>query len=143
MGNGDATVTLDTMDTPLVRTDVSGSMMSSTSAVHGSQVLLNYSSAQTLDGNQVPAEFTMTAFGTLDSSDLPANVDYSTPTTFRGFVPAYPHEGELLAQGDNSTARLIVLDAEMVRVEIDDNGDGVVDYSEDMTWDAFLGTNGT
>ncbi len=141
-GEGDTAITVDTIEAPFVSTIVSGTRMSQSSNA-GSQTLENYGSTTTFDGNQVPAEFTMSAYGTLDSSDLPANVDYSTPMTFRGFVPAYPQEGELLAQGDNSTARLIVLDPEMVRVEIDDNGDGVVDYSEDMTWDAFLGTNGT
>ena len=29
----------------------------------------------------------------------------------------------------------------MVRVEIDENNDNVVDYTEDMTWDAFLGND--
>lgn len=141
-GDGDTTITVDTTDAPFVSTSVSGTTMSESSNA-GSRTLDNYGSTTTLDGNQVPEEFTMTAYGTLGSSELPAVVDYTTPTVFRGFVPAYPHEGELLAEGDNSTARLIVLDAEMVRVEIDDNADGVVDYSEDMTWDAFLGNDVT
>lgn len=141
-GEGDTSITVDSTDAPFVSTSVSGTTMSqSTNA--GSQTLDNYGSTNTLDGNQVPEEFTMTAYGTLGSSDLAEDVDYTTPMTFRGFVPAYPHEGELLIQGDNSSARLIVLDAEMVRVEIDNNADGVVDYSEDMTWDAFLGNNDT
>jgi hypothetical protein len=138
--NGDASITIDTMLVPFVATSVSGSQMAQTYNA-GSETLVNYRSDQTVDGNQQPEEFTMDSAGTLEHSSLPGSVTYSTTTLFRGFIPSYPYQGVLFVQGENSTARLTVLDDNNVRVEIDDNGDGTVEYTEDMTWDAFLGNN--
>lgn len=135
--NGDATITLDTMDTPYIATTVSGSSITQSSNA-GTESLTNYNSSQTLDGNQDPAEFTMAASGTLDSSQLPGTVVYSTEAAFRGFVPAYPSEGTLLVRGDSSFARLVVVDDANVRVEIDSNGDGTPDEVFELTWDEFL-----
>jgi hypothetical protein len=135
--DGQATVTLDTTDTPFITTGVSGSQMTQSSNA-GTETLTNFSSNQTLDGNQEPPEYTMDAAGTLDSSQLPGSVTYSTELTFRGFAPAYPGEGVLLVSGDSSFARLIVLDENNVRIEIDSNGDGEAEDVFDMTWDEFL-----
>ena len=135
--DGDATITLDTLETPFIETSVSGSSITQTSNA-GTETLTGYSSSQTLDGNQEPAEYTMDASGTLDSSRLPGTVTYSTEATFRGFVPAYPREGTLLVRGDNSSARLVVLDDANVRIEIDGNGDGNADNTIDLTWEEFL-----
>jgi hypothetical protein len=65
-------------------------------------------------------------------------VTYSTETAFRGYVPAYPREGSLLVLGDNSSSRLVVIDENNVRIEIDSNGDGAADDVIDLTWEAFL-----
>jgi len=137
IADGDATVTLDTMDAPFIASSVTGTSITQSSNA-GTETLSSYSSIQTLDGNQDPAEFTMDAAGGLDSSQLPGSVTYSTESTFRGFVPAYPSEGVLLVRGDNSSARLIVVDDANVRVEIDSTGDGVADDVIDLTWDEFL-----
>jgi hypothetical protein len=137
IADGDATVTLDTVDAPFVASSVTGTRITQSSNA-GTETLSSYSSSQTLDGNQDPAEFTMDAAGSLDSSQLPGSVTYSTESTFRGFVPAYPNEGVLLVRGDSSSARLVVVDDANVRVEIDSNGDGVADDVIDLTWDEFL-----
>ena len=137
IADGDATITLDTMDAPSVSASVSGSRITQSSNA-GTDTLTNYSSSQTLDGNQDPAAFTMEASGTLDSSQLPGTVSYSTEVTFRGYVPGNPSEGTLLVRGDNSFARLVVVDDANVRVEIDSDGDGTAEDVIDMTWDEFL-----
>lgn len=135
--DGDASIALDTSNLPFVSTGVSGSSMTQTMNA-GTEILTSYRSDQTLDGNQEPPPFTLDASGGLDSSQLPGSVTYSTPTEFRGFVPGYPGEGVLLVEGDNSSARLVVIDENNVRVEIDNNGDGTVDDVFDLTWDEFL-----
>jgi hypothetical protein len=137
--NGDALITLDTVNAPFVATTVSGTSVTQTSN-SGTETLAGYRSEQTVDGNQEPPPFTMEASGTLDSSQLAGAVDYSTVTAFGGYVPGYPGEGVLRVTGAGSEARLIVIDANNVRVEIDANADGVVDDSFDMTWDEFLGS---
>ena len=137
IADGDATITLDTLEAPYVETGVSGSSVTQSSNA-GTESLTSYSSRQTLDGNQEPAEYTMDASGTLDSSQLPGSVTYSTEAIFRGFVPAYPREGALLVQAGNSSARLVVLDDANIRIEIDSNGDGSADDVIDLTWQEFL-----
>lgn len=135
--DGDASITLDTSDAPFVATSVSGSSLTQSSNA-GTETLANYRSDQTVDGNQQPTPFTMDASGTLDSSQLPGSVTYSTEAEFRGLVPGYPGEGTLLVRGANSTARLVVIDDTNVRIDIDNNADGVVDDSFELTWDEFL-----
>lgn len=133
VGNGDATITLDTTETPYIEARVTGVVLTQDSP-GSSETLRNYSSAQTFDGNLSPAIYTMDASGTLESSQLPGDVVYSTVTTFAGNEGEYPNTGVLLVRGDNSSARLIAVDATNVRIEIDTNGDGVPDETVNLTW---------
>ena len=133
VGNGDATITLDTTETPYIEARVSGSVMAQDS-LNSSETLRNYSSAQTFDGNLSPAVYTMDASGTLDSNQLPGDVVYSTESTFVGNEAEYPNTGVMLVRGDNSSARLIAVDATNVRIEIDTNGDGTADEIINLTW---------
>jgi hypothetical protein len=61
-------------------------------------------------------------------------VTYSTPVVFTGFDNDYPDTGELLVEGDSSSARLIAMDNVNVRIEIDADGDGTIDDTIDTTW---------
>lgn len=133
VGNGDAAITLDTTETPYIATSVSGTVLTQNS-LSSSETLRNYSSAQTFDGNLSPAVYTMTASGTLESSQLPGDLSYSTETMFFGNEGEYPNSGTLFVRGDNSSARLIAVDATNVRIEIDSNGDGESDEIIEMTW---------
>ena len=99
-----------------------------------SETLSNYSSSQTYDGNQVPAEYTLAASGTLDSTQLPGPVRYATGPDFVGFGENYPQQGTLTVTGDASSARLVAVDAENVRIDIDADGDGVYEESIELLW---------
>ena len=133
VGSGDASITLDTTETPYIEASVGGSVMTQVS-LNSSETLRNYASAQTFDGNLSPAIYTMDASGTLDSDQLPGDVTYSTETTFQGNEGEYPNTGVLLVRGDNSSARLVAVDATNVRIEIDNNGDGTADEIIELTW---------
>ena len=131
--HGDATVSLNTMNSQAVETSLSGkSMRSDFNAM--SDLLTNFTSASTFDGGQVPSPFTMSASGTLDSSELPGIISYSTPVTFAGFDSDYPSSGEFLVSGSSSSLRLIAVDNVNVVIEIDTNGDGTVDETLQTTW---------
>lgn len=131
--NGVVTVSLNTLQAPFVSASVSGpSMTTDTNA--GSDTLTNFESTQTVDAGLQPAPYTLNSSGTLDSSELTDVVSYTTPVTFLGDDVDYPHTGELLVNGLNSSARLIALDNVNVRIEIDTNGDNVVDEVIDTTW---------
>jgi len=134
LGNGDATATLNTESAPYVEASVSGDSMTTDTNAYSDTVTV-YASAQTLDAGVSPSPYSMTASGTLDSSRLTGAVGYSTPVTFEGFDTDYPGTGELLVEGDSSSARLIALDSVNVRIEIDGNGDGTVDDTIDTTWE--------
>jgi hypothetical protein len=123
LANGDATATLNTMAAPYVEASVSGNSMT-TNTNGTSESLTAYSSAQTLDAGLDPAPYTMIASGTLDSSQLSGAITYSTPVMFEGLGSDYPHAGELLVAGSDSSIRLIAVDNVNVRIEIYSNVDG-------------------
>lgn len=131
--NGDATVTLDTEETPYIEAGVSGAAM--TIDYNGrSETLRNYVTDHTLDGGMQNLPYTMSASGSLDSTELAGVVQYTTPVTFGGEGPDYPDTGSLLIEGENSSARLTAVDNVNVTIDVDSNGDGVVDDTINTTW---------
>lgn len=131
--NGDATVTLDTQQTPYVEAGISGVAMTVDYNAR-SQTLRNYVSNQTLDGGLQTLPYTMSAAGSLDSTELAGVVQYSTPVTFAGEGADDPDTGSLLVEGENSSARLTAVDNVNVTIEVDTNGDGVIDDTINTTW---------
>lgn len=136
-GNGDATITLDTLLTPYIEAGVSGTQITMDSNTT-SETLSNYSSNQTYDGNQDPAEYTLAAAGTLNSTQLTGAVRYATGPDFVGFGESYPQQGALTVTGEASAARLVAVDAENVRIDVDANGDGVFEESIEMLWSELV-----
>jgi hypothetical protein len=130
---GDALITLDTTAAPFVSASVSGNAMTTDSNAN-TETLSNYSSTQTLDAGANQPLYTMIASGTLQTTQLSGSVSYTTPLMFEGFGQDYPHTGELLISGDNSSARLIAVDNVNVRIEVDSDNDGTVDETINTTW---------
>ncbi len=86
--------------------------------------------------------FELSYSGTLESGRLGGAVRYETVVPFTGPYVGYPDAGELLVTGANeSNVRLIALSASDVRLEIDEDGDGVVDTNGTlvMTWENLEG----
>ena len=136
INNGDVTITLDTMQAPFIYAGASGTSMTVDSSA-SSETLRNFSSNQTVDGNLQTLPFTLAASGALDSTQLAGIVRYSTPVEFAGEGFDNPSSGELLIEGENSSARLRAIDNINVTIEIDSNGDGVIDATIDTTWDGL------
>lgn len=134
--NGDGTATLSLLQAPYVEASVSGNSITTVTNTN-TESLTDYSSAQTYDGNLIPAPYTMSAAGTLDSSELAGSVTYSTPVTFEGFDTNYPRAGELLVASDGSSVRLIAQDnAVDVIIKIYSNATGTepADSTINTTW---------
>ncbi len=92
----------------------------------------------TTAGVTPPAVTVETSFR-LSSPSLDGDVIVSTLTTLQSFGDGYPYTGEIEIVGaNNASIRIIALDATMVRLEIDSNGDGNVDDVIDTTWDALV-----
>ena len=134
--NGDATVTLDTMVAQFIRAGTSGTSMTTDSNA-SSETNSNYQSHQSVDNNQENLPYTMSASGTLDTTQLEGIVNYSTPIEFTGEGTDYPSVGVLLVRGANSSARLTAIDNVNVMIELDVNGDGETDQTINTTWDAL------
>ncbi len=135
--NGDATASINTIDTPFVRASVSGDRMELSSNA-SSEILTGFDSLQTLDGGLETLPYTMTASGTLDSSRLAGVVTYSTPVMFEGLGASYPHTGEFLVVSGNSSVLMIAIDDVNVQIDIDSNRDGTVDETIMTTWAELL-----
>jgi len=131
--DGDATVSLNTLNSPAVTTSLNGNSMR-IDANAMTELLTNYSSATSSDTGLDPSPYTMSASGTLDSSQLSGIVSYSTPVIFAGFGFDYPGVGEFLVTGSGSSLRLIAIDNVNVTIELDTNGDGTVDETLQTTW---------
>lgn len=134
--NGDVTVSLDTSTPGYVDAGTSGTSMT-TDTNTTSETITNFQSNQTLDANQQNLPFTLSASGTLDTTQLDGIISYSTPTEFSGEGFAYPSAGVLLVEGTNSSVSLIAVDDVNVTIEIDINGDGAVDETINTTWAAL------
>lgn len=131
--HGDATVSLNTLNSPALSTSLSGNSMR-IDANAMSELLTNYTSAITVDGGLVPSPYTKSASGTVDSTELSGIISYSTPVIFAGFDSDYPSSGEFLVSGAGSSLRLIATDNVNVTIELDTNGDGTVDETIQTTW---------
>ncbi|MDJ0710984.1 MAG: hypothetical protein QNJ14_11355 [Woeseiaceae bacterium] len=133
LNNGDTTLALDTMQTPLIDVGTSGATLRVDSNSR-SDTLTGYQSNQTLDGNLAPAPYTFIASGTLDSTSLNGTIRYSTIDTFQGVAGEFPSQGRFRVQGSGSSLELVTIDNVNVDIEIDTNGDGVIDVTISTTW---------
>ena len=133
VSNGDATVALDTMETPLIVVSTSGAAMRVDSSSR-SDVLTGYQSSQTVDGNVAPSPYTLSVAGTLDSTSLNGVVRYSTVEAFEGIGIEFPSQGRLRVLGSDSSLELVAIDNVNVDIEIDSNGDGIIDVTISTTW---------
>jgi hypothetical protein len=70
---------------------------------------------------------TMVTQGTLTTTRLAGSVVYSTPAMFVGLGANYPYAGEFSVVGENSSIRLVADNDVDVRIDIDSNGDTVID----------------
>lgn len=106
----------------------------------GTEIASNFQTAQTVDTSVAAGSepYTLAASGTINSTQLGGEITYSMPVTFQGAGAGYPFAGEMLISGANgATIRLIALTETTVRIEVDADGDGVVNIggTEDTTWD--------
>jgi hypothetical protein len=134
--NGGGTATLNTLTPQYVEASVSGNLMT-TDTNSGTETLSNYSSTQTLDARVSPAPYTMTASGTVDSSNLTGAVTFSMTTLFQGFDADYPNAGVLLVGSDTGSATLTAeTNGVDVTIRIYANNDGTGDLVDTMmtTW---------
>ena len=80
------------------------------------------------------SRYTFEMMGILDSRL--GTVTQSTPTPFRGTFGAQPSEGVMqLRAGDGSRVAVTALPAFRARLDVDSNGDGTTDSTEEVSWE--------
>jgi hypothetical protein len=131
--NGNATARLNLLQPLYAEATVSGSSITM-DYNSKSDTLIDFSSMQTVDAGALDQPYTMVTQGTLSTTRLAGPVDYSTPVTFAGLGANYPYTGEFLVVGENSSLRLVADNDVDVHIDIDSDGDTVVDETIVTTW---------
>jgi len=98
------------------------------------ETLSNYSFKATVNNNTLLVKWEEN--GTFESSQLDGAVSFVTLQPFEALkTDNYPYAGIMKITGhNNSSVKLIALDAATVRLEVDENGDGAVDKTLDVAW---------
>ena len=131
--SGNATARLNLLQPLYAEATVSGSSITM-DYNSMSDTLIDFSSMQTVDASALDQPYTMVTQGTLSTTRLAGPVDYSTPVMFAGLGANYPYTGEFLVVGENSSLRLVADNDVDVHIDIDSDGDTVVDETIVTTW---------
>ena len=135
--DGSFNLLIDTRLFPVTKTMVSGELLSMVAGTR-SVTMKDFVS----DGELDEGAFTITviASGKVESDRFDGQATYITEVPFVSSIDSNPYAGQMLITGaNNSTIRVTALDVEMVRLEMDYNGDGLVDDTRDVTWDEAIG----
>jgi len=131
--NGNATARLNLLELLYAEATVSGSSVTMDYNTM-SDTLIDFSSMQTVDIGALDQPYTMVTQGTLTTTRLAGSVVYSTPVMFVGLGFNYPNTGEFFVAGENSSIRLVADNDVDVHIDIDSDGDTVVDETIVTTW---------
>ena len=137
--NGTFTLTFDSRDFPVQSLTLAGAELEFGAA--GEVVTLtDFDHFLEVDFGVIPETIFATASGTLEIQSLGGTVDYATPVAVEAVDDLDAHTGEILITGaDDSTIRIVIVDTENVTLEIDINGDGVVDEYVYTNWSVLNG----
>jgi hypothetical protein len=137
-GEGDFLLTLDSLDFPVMRMSLSGDELQ---LGNNGEVFTLTDFDHRLQVDLGPPEaLVANVLGRLASSTLDGSVDYDTPVTIEAVDNGDPYMGEILVTGaDDSTVRIVIVDDNNIRLEIDEDGDGTVDEFIDTNWDELNG----
>ena len=141
--DGRFVLTLDTLQFPIITMTLVGTELQFGS---GSNLvtLSNFTHSLIVDSGVIPDTKLAEVSGRLDSSALGGSVDYETTTSIEGSGDDDPHTGVILVSGaGGSSVRIVIVDSTSVTLEIDTNGDSVIDRYIDTSWADLSQENGT
>ncbi|MCC8401479.1 hypothetical protein LJ655_06150 [Paraburkholderia sp. MMS20-SJTN17] len=135
--NGDMSLGYSQTDSQHATATVSGSSLQMNLTQSNGTVISRKLTAYSFNGsiagttNTSSANFTLTG-----SSPTLGSVSYTvkTKTPFQAIGSANPSVGSMTVTANNSSATLTVIDSTNVKIDIDSNGDGVIDQTINTTW---------
>jgi hypothetical protein len=137
--DGAFTLTLDSIDFPMTVLRLAGSRLALSEGVE-TYTLTGFDHRLEIDLGVVPEAIVAEVDGTFVSDALAGRVDYVTTVPVRATGDNDPETGEFLITGDlNSTVRVNIIDSNSVRLDIDENGDGVIEDFVDTSWAELSG----
>lgn len=141
--DGAFTLTLDALDWPTVSQTIEGAEL--VFAVGGEIITLtDFSHFLQVDGSMTPEAVIVTVEGQVYSSTFGGAVGYETPVPVQVMGDADPYTGEILITGNGgSTVRMIFNDPTSITLEVDEDGDGVIDEYIDTNWSELQGVIST
>lgn len=123
------TVTTITLSTDSISTTIDGV----TEAVADLNIVI------VQDSSTFPESVTVDTTFRLTTPQIAGDIIVTTSTMLQSSGDGFPFSGEILIRGaSNASITIIALDATMVRLEIDTNGDGSADEIVDTTWAELL-----
>ena len=136
--DGDCTLTLDSLDFPLSRSRIAGRLLELRSSQEAYS-LSNFDHSLDVDATVPPGTYVAEARGALASDILGGRVDYATVTGVQAVGDSDPDAGEILVTGaDSTTVSIVIVDNSSVRLDIDVDGNGSVDATQNTTWSALI-----
>ena len=136
--NGEFHSLTNSMSSPMVETRTDGGPLTISIAMR-TIVLEDFSNSFAANGGVFPTAYEMDFSGAQSSSRFDGVAEYQSILSFVWFADENPYAGEMLITGaGNSTIRLIALDVETVRLQMDYDGDGAADETRDVTWDEAI-----
>jgi len=140
---GDFSLTLDSGEFPVVAQIIGGAELSIASGPQAF-TFTNFEHRFRVDLGVEPNALRVTLAGRFDSALLGGMVDYETSMPVRAKGDEDPYTGSVLVEGaDNSRVLIVINDSTSVTLEVDENGDGVVDAFIDTTFAALNGHTST
>ena len=136
--SGTITFEIDTTMSPLTTLTLSTSALTTTS--NGtSETVTNLSITISEDQSMFPTAISVETSFRLSSPSIDGDVNVSTSVALQSSGEGFPFAGEIqISAANNATIVLIALDGNMVRLEIDLDGDGSLDETVDTTWEDLL-----
>ena len=133
--NGAIDSLVDTESYPLISASQSGDRLSISDGVH-TVVMEDWITAVTADESSQPRAYTWDASGSISVPEHGGTVTYNVLETFTGFGENPPDAGVLFIEGkDGGNITITVVSQGQVQIDVDYEGDGVVDDSKLVAWE--------
>lgn len=134
--NGDISVSMTSSASPTQTVTMTSASLSVSDGTD-SHTLTSYSAVQSVD--QFTSAYTLEVSGTLSSTAFDGSVTFVTSVELVGDGTGFAFSGEIRVTGAQSaTIEIIVLDGDLIRLDIDLDGDGIIDEIVDTSWAELL-----